>query len=667
MTVSTNAYTPSARAQIITRRTYSRPKDDGSFESWDEIVSRVLSHQRWLWERAKGAKLGVKQEAEMTELGELLRARKVGVAGRTLWLGGTTVSKTREASNFNCSFTKVESINDVVDVLWLLLQGCGTGFAPVVGTLSGFTKPIHNIEVVRSARTLEEFERGERGREHNVEIWDSSTGTWTISVGDSAEAWAKSIGKLLAGKHVAQKLVLDFSQIRAPGVRLKGYGWVAQGDTTIAEAYQAIAKIMNRRAGQLLRKMDIHDVVNWLGTILSTRRSAQISLFDYGTPEWQEFAACKKDYWFKGQMQRGQSNNSLVFYSKPSKEDLSKLFAMMLDAGGSEPGMINGEEALNRAPWFSGLNPCAEVLLANKGFCNLVTVDLAKFRNDPAGLYRAVHIIARANYRQTCVNLRDGILQDTWHENNEFLRLCGVSLTGLARRPDIGAYELRTLKNCAVVGAYSMADELGLPRPKNVTTEKPEGTGSKCYDTTEGIHKPLAKYIFNNVAFGQHDPLVPLLRKANYTVFQHPNGFDWIATLPVSWEDVEFETVGNMEVNLESAVSQLNRYKQMMDNYVEQNCSITVSYNPEEVPAIVDWLDANWGHYVGVSFLLRADPTKTAADLGYPYLPQQPVTREVYEEYVKSLGFIDIDKLQEDKEGEIDTGSECATGACPVR
>jgi adenosylcobalamin-dependent ribonucleoside-triphosphate reductase len=664
---STNA--PSFRAQILTRRTYNRPLNpEGTvFETWAETIDRVIEHQRWLWKRAQGRPLNKGQDAEMAELRQLLLDRKVGVAGRTLWLGGTEVAKRREASNFNCSFTRVETVNDVVDCLWLLLQGCGVGFAPVTGTLSGFTKPIHNIEFLRSTRTIAQWEAGERGREANVETWDADTRTWTVSVGDSAEAWAKSLGKILAGKNAAEKLVIDLTQIRPAGVRLRGYGWISQGDNTIATAYEAICKIMNQRSGQLLRKMDIHDLVNWLGTILSTRRSAEISLFDYGSPEWEEFAVCKKDYWSKGQPQRGQSNNSVVFHTKPSRDELKRMFDMMLAAGGSEPGMINGEAALKRAPWFSGLNPCAEILLANKGFCNLVTVVLSKFRDDPAGLLRAIYLIARANYRQTCVNLKDGILQDAWHENNQFLRLCGVSLTGIAERPDIGPYEKRVLKNMAISGAYSMAEELGLPKPKNVTTIKPEGTGSKCYDATEGVHKPLAKYIFNNVVFGHHDPLVPVLREAGYTIFEHPNKFDWVVALPVAWENVEFDKVGDLEVNLETAVAQLERYKEMMDNYVEQNCSITVSYDPSEVPAIVDWLMENWDHYVGVSFLLRADPTKTAADLGYPYLPQQPVTKEVYEEYAARLKPINVESLNEQSEDEVDAGEECSTGACPIR
>ena len=59
-----------------------------------------------------------------------------------------------------------------------------------------------------------------------------------------------------------------------------------------------------------------------------------------------------------------------------------------------------------------------------------------------------------------------------------------------------------------------------------------------------------------------------------------------------------------------------------------------------KVPAIIDWLLVNWEHYVGVSFLYRMDPSKTAMDLGYLYLPQEVCTKEDYEEYVKDDGSV---------------------------
>lgn len=525
--------------------------------------------------------------------------------------------------------------------------------------MNGFTRPIKNITTIRSTRT----KKG--GREQNKETWDPKTKTWTISVGDSAEAWAKSLGKLIAGKYPADNLVLDFSQLRPAGDRLKGYGWISSGDGAIAKAYTAIANILNGRADSLLTRMDILDIVNWMGTILSSRRSAEIALFEYGQPEWREFAVAKKNYWEHNNEHRTQSNNSLLFREKPTTKQLEEIFKLMVDAGGSEPGFINAEEALRRAPWFNGCNPCVEILLGNKSFCNLTETDIGKFKGNNAGLHRAITLAARANYRQTCVNLQDGILQEAWHLNNSFLRLCGVGLTGIAKRPDMTGYDYRYLERTATSAAIGMADELGLPHPKNITTVKPSGTLSKIMDTTEGMHMPLGKYVFNNVQFSKHDPVVEILRAANYNVFNHPTDDSGVLiTFPVKWDDVPFTVVDGKEVNLESAIDQLERYKLLQTNWTQQNTSVTISYSPDEIPAIIKWLRDNWDIYVGVSFLYRNDPTKTAKDLGYQYLPQEVVDEATYNEYVVQLGEVNLetansfDELKEDG---------CATGACPIR
>jgi len=652
----------STRAQIITRRTYNRPKNEAGteFETWAETVARVIDHQEWLWTRAvNGRELTDVEYAELYDLERLMLERKISMSGRTLWLGGTTVAKHREASQFNCSFTEVETAYDVVDCLWLLLQGCGVGFKPVIGTLNGFSKPIQNIEVVRSVRT----EKG--GKSYNEEFWDDESKTWTIKVGDSAEAWAKSIGKLLAGKYPARTLVLDFSELRPAGERLKGYGWISSGDRAISKAYVAIAKILNGRADSLLTRMDILDIVNWLGTILSSRRSAEIALFEYGQPEWEEFAIAKKDFWLYDNEHRTQSNNSLVFNDKPTYAELASIFQLMQDAGGSEPGFINAVEARRRAPWFKGCNPCVEILLGNKSFCNLTEIDIGKFKGDTAGLHYAVRLAARANYRQTCVNLRDGILQEAWHLNNYFLRLCGVGLTGIAKRPDMDSYAYEYLSRTATASAVSMAEEFGLPYPKNVTCVKPSGTLSKIMDTTEGVHKPLGKYLFNNVTFSKYDPIIDKLRAANYKVVNHPTDDDGVlVTFPVAYEDVPFDNFNGMEVNLESAITQLERYKLLQTSWTQQNTSVTISYDPTEIEDIINWLLANWDIYVGVSFLYRNDPTKTAKDLGYLYLPQEVITKETHDKYVATLlpvDFNDTESFDElDEQG-------CSIGACPIK
>lgn len=569
-------------------------------------------------------------------------------SGRTLWLGGTEVARRREACQFNCAFLRVQTVHDVVDAFWLLLQGCGVGFRAITGNLSGFSTAIPTVDFVRSTRGHED-----RGRETNLETYED--GTWTISIGDSAEAWAKSVGKLLAGKHSdCKRLVVDCSNIRPAGSRLNGYGWISSGDSALVSAYAKIIEIMNAHADKLLSPLAIQDILNLLGTVLSSRRSAQISLFHYGLPGWEDFSTCKAD--LGSTPWRTQSNNSLVFYSTPTREQLRAVLQLMVDSGGSEPGMVNAMSAIERAPWFSGVNPCVEILLCDKGFCNLCEYDLGAAKDLPIEqVWEEIRLLARANYRQTCVNLKDGILQDAWHQNNQFLRLCGVGITGVFGYP-LDELDFDVMRSQAVASAEAMARELGLPMPKNVTTIKPSGTMSKIMDTTEGMHSPLGCYVFNKVGFGNDDPLLGSLVKAGYDTM--PNPYDSSATL------VTFPVYnGGPLYNTESAVDQLNRYKWLMTYWCDQNVSCTISYSPDELQSIEDWLVDNWQYYVGVSFILRTDPTKRAKDLGYAYLPQEVVTKEEYDEYVSRIRPVNY----HNDHSTSDLEADCVGGSCPIR
>jgi ribonucleoside-triphosphate reductase (formate) len=124
--------------------------------------------------------------------------------------------------------------------------------------------------------------------------------------------------------------------------------------------------------------------------------------------------------------------------------------------------------------------------------------------------------------------------------------------------------------------------------------------------------------------------------------------------------DVEEE----VEVNTESAVEQLERYRMLMTSWCDHNVSITVSYDPEEIPAIADWLDRHWDDYVAVAFLLRVDPTKTAADLDFPYLPQEVVTETDWNAYSKQLKPIQWEGLIYHDAAPADA---CPIGGCPER
>lgn len=969
----------SVRARAVDLRTYLRPKDTegSSFETRSEMLWRsVHDHHQRLWLDAGGTP----DEDELLELFALASAGQSAVAGRAQWLGGTPYAYERACCQYNCAYNEVATVFDLVNTAWLLLNGCGVGFKPRVGTLHGYARHIDSLEVVPSTN-----DRDHRGPDTNDEQLPCADNeyTWTIRVGDSAQAWAKAVGKMFAPRALAaRKLVIDGSRIRGAGGRLKGYGWICNGFAPLAKAMTAMHHILNASAGGLLDEIQIMDVVNWLGTVLSSRRAAELCVLDSHSPRVREFERAKRNYW-EGNPQRRQSNNTEVFWSKPSRGRVEELLHAAHECGG-DPAIANGEAALRKAPWFSGFNPCvpadtwvltstgpaqvvdlvgkpffalvdgqehdcptgffptgtrpvrtvrlrggvlfratdnhrvlvvthqtqkvqrtewleagqlkpgdlvvlhnhrgaiftgagtdakgwllgnilggggklasmasvcahvatdgltpptvrigpsplgnltgeqigqtvkhtssafhagflrgwfdaagsvqgsrrevvsvlltsvsldhlrvaqcmlarlgviatirddkrqdqqvhklvitrdnvrvfadrvgfddptrrarlarllsnhkrrmnrerfcaavesiedggvepvydctvpgphafdangcylhncAEILLARNGFCNLVTNCLPRFKRNLSAMQRAVYLIARANYRQTCVDLKDGVLTPEWDQTNAALRLCGVSATGVVQADWLTDSDIRRLRNSAVAGAWSMADELRLPRPKAVTTLKPEGTQSKTLggpgvgEIAEGIHRPLGRYIFNWINFSVHDPVVAILESAGYRTLPNPSDHNNVLVcFPVEYRGVTFDRVAGKDVNLEPATVQLDRYLRWNNLWADHNVSCTVSYSPQEIPLIADWIDRNWdAGFIAVSFLLRADPTKTAADLGHPYLPQEVVDEGVFRAYEARLrepdfssarGIYEIDEVG------------CATGACPVR
>lgn len=673
----TNQY-PSARARIIERRTYLRPlNDEGTvFETPDQMLDRVIGHQRWLWEKQVGRALNVMENLELQELRNLMDAKLVSASGRVKWMGGTDVIKERSAAAFNCSFEDVKTPADMVDAFWLLLQGTGVGFKPINGLLSGFAPSLKNVVIIPSTRT----DKG--GAENTTSRYDADKREWTIQFGDSAKAWAKAIGKLLDRKHPAETLVLDLSQLRPGGKRLRGYGWLSSGWQPLATAMEKIALLLINAGDRVLTAIEIGDILNLLGTVLSSRRSAEIWLLDDTHKELDQFVDVKLGGWQEradaGVLHREQSNNSILFWNKPSRETIKDLLARILRSG--DPGFINAAEARRRAPEFDGVNPCAEILLPSKGFCNLFQVVFHRFNGNLIGLERALYLAGRANYRQACVSMRDGVLQPAWDDNQKLLRLCGVSPTGYVSWDGMNDPEmLEAARDAATLGANDMADEFGTPRPRRVTQVQPAGTSSKVLglegdEVHEGAHLADSRWIINNVNISNGEPLLDALVAAGYRTF--PNPSDPTATLvaiPVAYPESPLftkvtKTINGveevLEVNQESAVDQLERYRILMQHYVDHNCSITISFDETEIDDMADWFMANWNAYVGVSFLRRNDPTLTAADLGFDYLPQEPISRRMYDAYAKSLLPVD---LAGDTSQDLLDMADCATGICPVR
>lgn len=632
------------RGEIVARRTYHRVRDDGRIETWREVIDRVISYSKWL-----DASAGLKSSsAEFEKLRVLFEAKRAFPAGRTLWLGGTETARRRAACNFNCSALKLQTVHDYVDVMWLLLQGCGVGCKLVPGTLTGFAQRIDKVTIHASTR------EDSHGMQHNMEM--CGDGRWTIVVGDTAEAWAKSIGKLLSRKTPVTELFVDLSQIRPAGGILKGYGWVCVGNKYLAEALRHIIEILNDAAGRALTHIEMLDIFTLLGTVLSSRRSAEIALYPYGADGWKDFAQAKNNV--NAQPWRAQSNNTLTFEEFPGEKVVGELIDTMIAGGNGEPGFLNMEAAKKRAPWCEVQNPCAEILLADKGFCNLSELVLPAFESLREA-EEAAYLLGRHNYRQTLVDFNDGILQPEWHNNNQELRLCGVGLTGIQQAPNLSDnYSLSRLRRAAQAGAYSLAREAGTAIPGNVTTVKPSGTLSKVAGCSEGAHFPIAPYLFNHINFSQFDPMVKQLEAAGYTTAVNPyDASAVIITLPVSF-------VAPRYLPDVTAVAQLEEYRRLMACYCDQNVSMTISYSDSERDSIVMWLCRHWNKMVAVSFLPRQDGRKQS----YLYVPQEVVSADAWHEYANKLCPVSWpDSATPEHSAELETSSDCSGGVCPVR
>lgn len=317
---------------------------------------------------------------------------------------------------------------------------------------------------------------------------------------------------------------------------------------------------------------------------------------------------------------------------------------------------------------------CAEILLRDKGVCNLVTINLPAHVQDGrlnrGKLLDTIRTLARHAVRVTFAQFHDS-LQD-WQKVQNEDRLVGVSFTGLDDFINVLnltdhslANILSWMRDVAVMVAREYADSLGIPRPRLVTTVKPEGTLSLLAGTSSGVHPAYAPYYIRRVRINKHDSVAQALRALGMEP-KPEVGFDSIESADVWVFEFPVKTAAKKRAHDYSAAEQLERYRLVNSHYTEHNTSVTIYVSPEEKEQVVDWLLINWDDYVAVSFLPKDDNT-------YPLMPFEAIDEERYKEMVAKLpdfSTLDEDIAFYDKLGGIvgdDLDPSCATGACPVR
>lgn len=658
------------RAEAVDRRTYRRPLlgPDGSvhgYESREDAVKRATrTHVTRLLELNNLNPLDYASLLDGWE--EAVLTGKASPAGRTRWLGGTDVAFDKPECQFNCSFLVVKTPADMAELFWLELCGTGTGAEPIAGSIH---KLPGNPQITCCLADNPSDFRG-----NPTTQWVTEGGALRVTIGDSAEGWVHALQFLLSVNAIYSELILDFTQIRGAGGRLKGFGWLCNGPQAFAKALSNILDIRKSTTGEHLTAIEVGRIINWLGTVLSTRRSAQNLLMDAGNPEVGEFEVLKSQLFHAGNDELRQSNNSVMHYDSPGVAYIAQTIRNCL--GGVDLGLLNLKAAQARAYWFVGTNPCFEILLADCGFCNLVDVNLAAI-DDSADLMKTIALAAKVNYLQACVDFdKSGMLSDRWTKNNTDLRLCGVGLTGIVQASWLTDAHIAQLRDLARDAANQMAKEVGLEFPAAITTVKPSGTLSKVMareewgEVAEGIHCPLGQYIFNWINFSKHDPLVNVYKEANLEVIDHPTDPEGVLIkFPAEYRNIDtFVEKDGLMVNAESALTQYERVARFNKLWCDHNASCTLYVEEAEVDELAQRIHDDWDKnlFTSLSFGWKADPTATPEDYNQKYLPQQVVSEEEFTAYTSRLETPDFSGIEEAIEFEIDM-EECEGGHCPVR
>lgn len=617
--------------EIVYLRTYSRHIDSlGRNETWPETIQRCIN----------GAiSIGAQYTDEEAEaLFDHMFNLRCSFSGRALWqLGTPLVEKYNATSLNNCFHTSIETVEDFELLFDYLMLGGGVGF-------SVERSKIHDLPKVKAG----------------VSITHDRTNDADIIVPDSRQGWRRLLHSVLksyfyTGKSFTYSTIL----IREFGAPLKTFGGTASGPGALIDGVADICKVMDNRIGKKLRSVDVLDICNIIGRIVvsgSSRRSAQIAV---GDPDDILFMRAKN--WSTGTVPGWRANSNNSIYADHFDEIMPELWKGY-DGSGEPYGLIN--RRLARAEGRSGhkdpdnsiegVNPCAEIFLANGESCNLSTVFLPNIET-----YEQFLEVSRLLYKvQKAITNLDYPYEKTTKIVRKNRRL-GQSITGILQATPEQLSWLSDAYDALRTFDEKYSAEHGIPRSVRLTTVQPSGTLSLLPGVTPGVHPAFAKYYIRRVRFGASDPLVEACRKRGYKVVADI-GIDgredrtrWVVEFPCQSPE------GAVLAADMTAVEQLEWVKKMQTEWADNAVSVTVYYRKEELPAIKEWLAENYDRFVkSVSFLLHSDHN-------FPLPPYEEVSKEVYE---KTLAKVDFSvPLVLDATGTDIDGDACATGACPVR
>jgi adenosylcobalamin-dependent ribonucleoside-triphosphate reductase len=671
--------------EFVYLRTYSRYLEDKKRrEKWYETVLRTTIYNIELgtdFKKKHNLPIDwVKETEEAQLLYDNLYHLRTFTSGRTLYMGGTEVVKQYPLSNYNCAFTNIENMKDLVDVFYLLMLGSGVGIRIDRDYINRLPQ-VRHIELESRYEYNIRISTPKEEMEHSGMFIDLSDSTTAIlKVGDSKEGWCEALEtyfRLVTAdqyNHI-NKLIIDYSYVRPEGERLKRFGGRASGHKSIKRMFEKMNKVFHRRQDYRLKSIDILDIATIISeNVVSggVRRSAMMVICDENDKEViqakRNIYKVVEGKWLEDPeiSHRKMSNNSILYTHRPSLESINEIINSIKING--EPGFINASEALRRKPSFLGCNPCGEILLRSKQCCNLTTNNMMAFvkdnRLDKETLKKVLRLSVRVAIRMTLVEVE----LPEWNRVMQEDRIIGVSLTGMMdmlnktkMTYDELAALLSELRAVVHLEGRQYCEELGIDPPQLMTTIKPEGSLSTLPCVSSGIHYAHSDYYIRRIRISASDPLYRLIEaQGSYPIYDE-NG-------PVGEESsvkvIEFPIKapkGRTKYEV-GAIEQLELYKLSMLYWSDHNTSITVHVREYEWEDVARWLYDNFEYTVGITFLPLMEET-------YPLLPYECTTKEDYEDRMKKVKAIDYELLatMDDAEERELNDKECETGVCPIR
>lgn len=494
----------------------------------------------------------------------------------------------------------------------------------------------------------------------------------THVIPDSKEGWADAFALGLKTWFDGKDVDFDYSLIRPSGARLKTMGGKASGPEPLRSLINFSRERILKRQGRHLTNLDAHDIICKIGECVvagGVRRSAMISLSDLDDEAIRD---AKKGQFYYTEPQRMLANNSAVYLTKPTAEEFMDEWVALMKSGSGERGIFNRGGLAQTLPkrrltqfkggiypaW--GTNPCGEIILQSKQFCNLSEV-VARAEDTEETLMKKMRIATILGTFQSTLTYFP-YLSNEWKKNCEKERLLGVSITGqwdskAARDPKI----LEKLRDYAVEVNKKYAKRFKMNPSTCITCVKPSGTVSQTVDCASGMHARHSPYYIRRVRIAATDSLFKMLRDQGVPYYPEVGQTIENATTYVLEFPVKAPTGAICKDDL-SAIDQLEHWKVVKKHYTEHNPSVTISVGEDEWIRVANWLYENWDLIGGLSFLPRSNHV-------YQLAPYEEITKEKYEEMKKKLEHLDFSKIvtyESIDETELKKELACVGGTCEI-